>query len=107
MTGRTSEVSSASRLRLDMRTQRAAMVSPSLTRLAGRRAARSAAPGHAMSQTAMSDTGDLLHGLGHGAGLPGRVAGQGQEDVVEGGTVHGEPPHPGAARVHLIEDGPH
>src|ERR1039457_5136646 len=102
MTGRISEVSSASRLRLDMRAQRAAMVSESLTRLVGRRVARSAAPG-----SVMSDIEILLRGPGGGAARPGGMARQGQEYVVEGGTVHGEAPHRGAAWVVLIEDAPH
>src|ERR1039457_5984461 len=102
MTGRISEVSSASRLRLDMRAQRAAMVSESLTRLVGRRVARTAAPG-----SVMSDIEILLRGPGGGAARPGCMARQGQEYVVGGGTVHGEAPARGASGADLSEEGPH
>src|ERR1035437_3469743 len=102
MTGRISEVSSASRLRLDMRAQRAATGREALTRPVGRRVARTAAPG-----SVMSDIEILLRGPGGAAARPGGMARQGQEYVVGGGTVHGEAPYRGAAWVDLIEDGPH
>ena len=117
MTGSISEVSSESRLRLDMRTQRAAIVSESLTIGTGRREERTTAPGTVMSDTEISlSVGWALAGSaacqpGREARLVGRVrgrmAGQGQEDVVESGAVHGEPLHRAAVRVNLIEQGPY
>src|ERR1700680_590100 len=102
MMGSISEVSSESRLRLDMRTQRAAIVSESLSTGIGRRVGRTTVPG-----TVISDMGDLLVSSAGWPGSSGRVAGQGQEDVVESGAVHGEPLHHAAVRVNLIQQGSH
>src|ERR1035438_4238598 len=88
MTGRIREVSNASRLRLDMRTQREVMVSESLTMIAGRRAARPVPPESMPPPgSARSGMGYLLRSRAFWAGLAGRMAGQGQEDVVEGGLA--------------------
>src|ERR1700726_993699 len=113
MMGSISEVISASTVRLDMRMQRAAIVRDSLRMLAGRLAAGAVTPG-----TVISDTGDLLAGQARRAGLgqacgvtwadrAGRVAGQGQEHVVERGAVHSEPLHRTATGVDLVKQGPH
>ncbi len=48
-----------------------------------------------------------LAGEAHRFGAVGRTAGQGQEDVVESGAVHGEPLHRAAVRVNLIQQGSH
>src|SRR5215472_4182619 len=98
--GRTSEVISASTLRLLSRTQRAIMTGM-LARAGEGRAAR----GMGTGMTA-SDTGGLLVAgaeVGFGAWPLGRVAGQGQEHVVEGGAAHGEPRHGLPAWIEFVE----
>src|SRR5215218_1191601 len=108
MTGSSSEVSRTSTLRRAMRRLRADMVAPSARAdrgLEGRRSRGGRAAG-----AVSSDTDGLLLVLVVvlvlGFGPLGRVAGQGQEHVVEGGAVHGEPVDHPAGRVDLVEQGP-
>src|SRR5215217_2779843 len=101
ITGRASEVRMASRLRLVRRRQRPAMVDQSPRAASGRTAGRR--PGAPAGDAMSSGNSGLLVVLGSVGG----VAGQGQEHVVEGGPVHGEPVDGPAGRVDLVEQGPH
>src|SRR5919108_4734514 len=101
-TGSASEVITASRFRLVRRSPRPAMATQSARPASGR--GRRRAPTVAARGTVSSDTGGLLLLLV--VGPVGGVAGQGQEHVVEGGAVDGEPVHGLAGRVDLVEQGP-
>src|SRR5512133_3999442 len=109
MTGRASEVRTASRLRLVRRRQRPAMAGQSATTAqpAGGTVPHPAEPRSRCRP--MLDIGGLLPllVLVVVVGLLGGVAGKGLEHVVEGGPVHGEPVHGPAGRVDLVEQGPH
>src|SRR5690349_7262968 len=80
---------------MESRTQRPIIVSES-----ARAEARRRAKGVWVRGTARSDTDGLL--LQAGGGVPG----EGQEDVVQGRVVHGEPAYRAAVRVDLVEDRP-
>src|SRR5436309_2746910 len=92
MIGSSGDISSASTLRRVSRKDRPAMVI-ALVAVRGRRVVLG---GVAVS----SDIGGLL------GGVAVAVAGQGQEDVVQGGCVDGKPFDQPAGRIELVEQGP-
>src|SRR5215217_6525216 len=109
-TGSSSEVNSASTLRLAMRRLRPDMVTASVRApRIGLCVAAPDGPGPIQLPAGpLSDTGGLLLVLVVvGQGSVGGAAGQGQEHVVEGGAVDGEALHRPAGRVDLIQQGPH
>src|SRR5260370_19915353 len=101
--GRTSAVISASTLRRLSRTHRAVMTGM-LARAGAGRAARNAG-----TSMAVSDTGDLLVSAAVAPGVDGlgRLAGQGEKHVVEGGAADAEFLYRHPARIELIEQPPY
>src|SRR5262245_8836583 len=115
MIGSISAVSSASTVRHEIRRERPAMVSESARTERRADSARGAALTMAMSDTggllfwtAGAQTAGVAVGVGVGASgfrflTAGGTAGEGEEDVVEGGAVQREPPHRPVVGVDLVE----